>query len=959
MDLQIVYLALMCIFGLILFLLNGRKALYVLLAVSVLLHKELFSTYAWNVLPIRLLMGSLTVYVVFSILNLVRTKQIAKFKKVAANPVGVSLFLFWLIAGASLFFSRNLAASVSVYAFLTTIVALYVYMALESESDGFDVLRLIKAYGLIALVLCVIGFVQLFVFNKFQVIFGAFWNVPGHFPRIGSLFWDVNHFAGFLVLLLPILLTLVLFVPWKQKLVFFPTSVVILLVLVLTNARSGWIAAIVAFLVFCLLRVYKRFKGRGLYVIFFGLVVLASIFLGLYMNKQGAFRRSVRQYFHYRLDSFDSHFLLLNGAWQVFEKYPILGGGYGSFFEQFTKTNVSAVYFARDPAALNTRVPAHSIWGELLAETGTFGFTAMAVFYLGVIFTLLYAALKAKNTQASYLCTAMAGSVIGILTAGIFYSYNTEFFWLIILLYFFYALRCVEKYTDLGRDNLWVGIYAHFIANKKIPLILLATVSFVLIFINLGTNHLIPWDEAIYAKVASNIVDSGDFLTLRWKSDAPWFEKPPLYFWISAILLRVIPDDPELAVRLPSAIAGFFSVLVTYFFGKRLFGKTAGFISGLALLTSFHFLYYSRLGMLDVACTFFILASLYFYHLGMSALSARRKYMNYALSGLFFGLAVLTKGVIGLFPLIIIILYQATTIAYELVKWRRLPKTFKGSMYGLALTLFTSLIVFLPWHLKMYQLYGNEFVGAYLGYHVVERATMEVEDKTAPLFWYVTVLKVSMRLWFIALLPAIVFGLYSVLKRTGDRRNLWFVAVWALAVFILLSMARSKLVWYIMPIYPALAIVVGYFYSSALSFVDRKLSVLKFVTSFQIKAVAIYVTVCVSLLYLVQTKELVYTSDLTGPQAKLIKLKDQTYGLSQKLYSDRVEFPLLLFYTKGPFVATDFMPLREVLGQADKDRVGLVFITKESRFKKLSQEFPNIKRIASEKEWYLGELTVL
>src|SRR3989338_3966706 len=200
MDLQIIYLALMCIFGLILFLLNGRKALYVLLAVSVLLHKELFSIYAWNVLPIRLLMGSLTIYVVLSILNLVRTKQIAKFKKVAANPVGVSLFLFWLIAGGSLFFSRNLAASVSVYAFLTTIVALYVYMALESESDGFDVLRLIKAYGLIALVLCVIGFVQLFVFDKFQVIFGAFWNVPGHFPRIGSLFWDVNHFAGFLVL---------------------------------------------------------------------------------------------------------------------------------------------------------------------------------------------------------------------------------------------------------------------------------------------------------------------------------------------------------------------------------------------------------------------------------------------------------------------------------------------------------------------------------------------------------------------------------------------------------------------------------------------------------------------------------------------------------------------------------------------------------------------------------------
>src|SRR3989339_298401 len=111
MALQIVYLTLICLLGLAIFLLNGRKALYVLLAVSGLLHKELFSIYAWNVLPIRLLMGPLTVYVVLSILNLVRTKQIVKFKKVVANPVGVSLFLFWLIAGGSLFFSRNLAAS--------------------------------------------------------------------------------------------------------------------------------------------------------------------------------------------------------------------------------------------------------------------------------------------------------------------------------------------------------------------------------------------------------------------------------------------------------------------------------------------------------------------------------------------------------------------------------------------------------------------------------------------------------------------------------------------------------------------------------------------------------------------------------------------------------------------------------------------------------------------------------
>jgi len=252
----------------------------------------------------------------------------------------------------------------------------------------------------------------------------------------------------------------------------------ITITLLLTNARSGWIACGTSFLAFVLLLIFRRFRYKGLAVIFSIILILSMGVFSQYLKKDSPIRREIRQYFHYRLDSFDSHFLLLTGSWQVFEKYPILGGGYGSFYEQFSKTKISATFFSRDPAALNTRVPAHSIWGELLSETGVLGLSAMLVFYSSVVFTLLYASLRLKKRQDFILCSAMAGSVIGILVAGIFYSYNSEFFWIILFLYFLYALFSLRDELKESASRLWTNVFSHFVSNPKFPVIMLLAILF-------------------------------------------------------------------------------------------------------------------------------------------------------------------------------------------------------------------------------------------------------------------------------------------------------------------------------------------------------------------------------------------------------------------------------------------------------------------------------------------------
>lgn len=950
MNFEIIFIALIFVFAFLGLLVDQKKSLYLLLVISVLLHKELFSIYSWNILPTRIFMLAVLVFVIVDMVRSLKKKDVDWLKKDLINPVTLSLAAFWVIAGLSISFSKNVKASLSVYAFLTSIVALLIYITRVFQGDRVRVLRFTKFYILVAFVLSLIGFMQIFVFAKYKFIFGAFWNVPDHLPRIGSLFWDVNHFAGFLALLLPVAGALVLVSHWKERLAFFVAGASIAVTLLLTNARSGWIACGTAFLIFALLLIFRRFRYKGLATIFSIILIFSIGIFSQYLKKDSPIRREIRQYFHYRLDSFDSHFLLLTGSWQIFEKYPILGGGYGSFYEQFSKTKISATFFSRDPAALNTRVPAHSIWGELLAETGVLGFSAMLIFYSSVVFTLLYASLRLKKRHDFVICSAMSGSVIGILVAGIFYSYNAEFFWIILFFYFLYTLFSLRDEFKESASRLWTSVFSHFVSNPKFPIMMLLTLSSILIFVNLSNNHLIPYDEAIYAKVSKNILQRNDWLTLSWQNNEPWFEKPPLYFWSSALLLKILPT-PELAVRLPSAIFGLLTVILIYFFAKRLFGKPAGFIAGLSLLTTFQFLYYSRTGMLDVTCAFFITASLYAYYLSRDGLKKVRPLFFLMLSGTFLGLAILTKGVVGLLPLLIIGIFETASSLRQLrLSSILLPV---ARIFVIAVV---SAFIFLPWHLSMFHLYGQSFINSYLGYHVLERATMEVEYKVAPFYWYAVVLKVSMRLWFVALLPSILYVIYRLIKNHGDRKKLVFILLWSIIIMTVFSVSKSKLVWYIIPIYPVLSVIIGYFYSSLLGFVDMKISRFKYISSFVLKSFIIYITICVSLMYILMNKGLVYTSDLTGSQATLLELKDTMYGTTVKVHADGVDMPLMLFYTNGPFELTDFTPLRASIKEANLIGTQLIFITKESRFKQIQNEFPAVKLVSFSNEWYLGEL---
>lgn len=939
MNVQILILILIILYSLALIFINRKVALYLLILLSLLLHKEFFSIYRWDFLPIRFFMVAFNAFIGFSLLFwLHKTRNLIIIKnrifEVIKDPFVILLSLVWIVRGVSIYFSQNVVSSLFLFAFFTTIYILGLYLYIVYLKTSEETEKFINFYFITAFLASLFGYLQVYLYYYYDLVIGAFWSIPGKIPRVGSSFWDVNHFGGLLGLLLPVLGTFI--ISSKKNIHRFLYSLMFIPmfgILFLTGSRSSWLIAVVAFAVFLLILFVRKFRLKGLAIF---LTIISLVGLGIFYEyniKDSPFRAFVRDYFNYRIDSFDSHFLLLEGTFQVFEQFPILGGGYGGFFEHFLNTEAAPKYFSKDPAGLNIRVPPHTTWGEAFAETGIIGAGVFILLMALILITPLYVALTNNEFSVWPKASGMASAIAGVYVAGIFYSYNSEFFWLILFLYFIYSVKFV------GEKDYLEKIMNIFVKNYRAGLIFVLTISTFLIFVNLSNNHLLPWDEAIYSKVAKNIVTSGEFMTLSWRPEEFWFEKPPLYMWLTAVSFNIFGIN-EFAARFFSALFGLLTILVVYLFAEKLFSKTSAFISALSLLTTFHFLYYSRAAMLDVTVTFFITLTLYLYYLYRT----ENKPWHFVFVGIALGLAVMTKNVIGLIALPIIGLYDL----YLLVsKQQKLSKEFFISYISMILSF---LFVTAPWHIAMWLKHKEAFLNSYIGYHVLQRAVEGIEDKGQPFYWYLIVLRVSMRIWFVVLLLSYPFTfLMSFIK----KKEYLFLIIWSLFIFLFFSLASSKLIWYIIPIYPPLAIINGRFLDFMFNLFFEKIAKVKRLT---LKFIFSFVVLMFALSYLYIEKELVYHSDLTGKQADLIDEKEEKLGLKTKVYIDQVDYPVALFYSDGPFELVKFAPLLKKVATTDEE---FIVITKESRFRRLKNE--NIDRdyelIKQNDEWVLFKIT--
>ncbi|MDD5488461.1 MAG: glycosyltransferase family 39 protein [Candidatus Omnitrophica bacterium] len=334
------------------------------------------------------------------------------------------------------------------------------------------------------------------------------------------------------------------------------------------------------------------------------------------------------------------------------------------------------------------------------------------------------------------------------------------------------------------------------ITAKKthIYLIILVAVSACLFFSKLGDMPLTDPDESFYAETAKEMLQAGEWSTPIIFGE-PQFEKPVLFYWLVMIGYLVFGIG-EFAARFPSALFGLAGVIGVFLLGRKLFSSFTGFISAVIMATCLEYAALARACVTDMVLTVTILYSVLFFVLAWD----KRKVPYYVLSAIMAALAVLTKGPIG----IMVITVAVGAYVLPLRDRRRL----KEVPWVLCSAVF--LVTALPWYITAYVLHGSVFIDEFFGFHNVTRFLVPEHRIGASPFFYIPVVIGGFFPWSF-FLPVAFSDMYRGRKDpdAAERPCRVFLSVWILFVLLFFSASSTKLVTYIFPIFPALALVTG------------------------------------------------------------------------------------------------------------------------------------------------------
>ena len=326
-------------------------------------------------------------------------------------------------------------------------------------------------------------------------------------------------------------------------------------------------------------------------------------------------------------------------------------------------------------------------------------------------------------------------------------------------------------------------------------------------------------DEPRYAQVAREMAETGTWMLPHLNGNV-YHEKPPLVYWLVGLSFKVFGACTESTARFPIALLSVLVLVMTYVFGKTLFDPLTAFISSLILATNVEFFWLSRRLALDIPLALCILLSLISFYRGYK--NEARKGIYYAAFFIFMGLGTLAKGPVGF------ILPLFTVILYLLLKGevRRLKEMRFGT--GTLLFLMTLLAWLVPAALQGGKAYFQEIV-----FHQTVNRFFDAWAHHQPFYYYFEVFPAGFLPWII-FLPAAFICSFQAWRGKKEGGDFLFPLVWFIVVFGFFTFSKGKRELYILPLYPAAAIITGklwadYFTGQENSFVKRYMNISLFI----------------------------------------------------------------------------------------------------------------------------------
>lgn len=393
--------------------------------------------------------------------------------------------------------------------------------------------------------------------------------------------------------------------------------------------------------------------------------------------------------------------------------------------------------------------------------------------------------------------------------------------------------------ANAGRFNLhrgWTTLVIAVAALVMIP--------------GLWSTHLWDEDEGYFAAAAAEMFERGDWIVPTFNHEL-FGHKPPLMYWGMMAGFHALGVN-ELAARLPSALCGILASLVTMRIGQRLFNDRAGAIAGMVLGSCVMFSVVSRAATPDAHLTLFSVLAIYLFvraawptkadlrgdNNGPMNIQMPRDWQTWAAIYGVLGLAVLTKGPIGvLFPAASIGLFLmlqtpvANTSSADAAgggTWWSIAKTLgrrlspfhflrtAWQMRPITGLLFVVLIAG-PWFVLVEWKTNGQFLREFIGTHHLQRFSTSMDNHSGGFWYYPASCLIGLFPWSVFAIPTLMNWFRTYREQPRQRAALLLVTSWATVYLVIFSLARTKLPNYVLPAYPALALMTGHYLDGWLS----------------------------------------------------------------------------------------------------------------------------------------------
>jgi 4-amino-4-deoxy-L-arabinose transferase-like glycosyltransferase len=320
----------------------------------------------------------------------------------------------------------------------------------------------------------------------------------------------------------------------------------------------------------------------------------------------------------------------------------------------------------------------------------------------------------------------------------------------------------------------------------------------VVFFFKLGSYPLFDLDEPRYAEAAREMLERQNWITPYFNYEVR-FEKPVFFYWLIALAYQVFGLS-EFSARFFSAVTASATVGMVYAFGRHLMSRRFGLYAALILASSVLFIGIARMAITDMTLACFMTGtSLCLF------LAAHRHLKWWLAAGIFAGLGILTKGPVAL------IIPGAIFTLYTLIIGQ-----FKRCLLNrwMPLAIAVALLIAGPWYWAIYQENGPVFIESQFMNNVTRYSDVVSGHKQPPYF-YTLVLLAGFLPWT-AYLPAALRTLWHQFKTNHqqwvDQQAFHYLIplyglVWACFVFGFFSLGSTKLLTYILPLFPALALM--------------------------------------------------------------------------------------------------------------------------------------------------------